>query len=109
MYVNNYHLRSVSASISANNPSNANAYVYLCSQNNQGGVVGIAWLSATCDSTGRYRSSVNEYLGNDATTASVCNLLHIYIDNTHDIILLTLTGDILKKFQIKDNCTRNWT
>ena len=76
--VNNYHLRSVSASISANNPSNANAYVYLCSQNDQGGVVGIAWVSATCDSTGRYRSSVNEYLGNDATSASVCNLLHIY-------------------------------
>ena len=49
--------------------------------------MGIAWLSATCDSTGRYRSSVNEYLGNDATTASVCNLLHIYnyiiIDNSN--------------------------
>ena len=76
--VNNYHLRLVGDSISANNPSNANAYVYLCSQNDQGGVVGIAWVSATCDSTGRYRSSVNEYLGNDATSASVCNLLPIY-------------------------------
>ena len=59
--------------------------------------MGIAWLSATCDSTGRYRSSVNEYLGNDATTASVCNLLHIYIDNRHDM-LLTLTGDNVKIF-----------
>merc|ERR1711936_457066 len=64
-------LESVSASISANNPSNANAYVYLCSQNNQGGVVGIAWLRGTCDRTGRYRSSVNEYLENDATTAII--------------------------------------
>ena len=37
--------------------------------------------------------------------------IYIYIDNRHDIIgiLLTLTGDILKKFQIKDNRTRNWT
>ena len=72
--VNNYHLRSVGDSISANNPSNANAYVYLCSQNDQGGVVGIAWVSSTCYWSQQYRSSVNEYLGNDATSASVCNL-----------------------------------
>ena len=73
LYVNNYHLRSVSASISANNPSNANAYVYLCSQNDQGGVIGIAWVGSTCYWSSQYRSSVNEYLGNDATSASVCN------------------------------------
>ena len=49
--------------------------------------MGIAWLSATCDSTGRYRSSVNEYLGNDATTASVCNLLPIYNDNDNNFAI----------------------
>ena len=53
------------------NPSGANAYVFLCSQGNQGGTVGIAWLGGTCDSSGYGRSSVNEYFFNDATTAEV--------------------------------------
>lgn len=54
----------------------ANAYVFLCSENDQGGTVGIAWLSGTCDSTRYGRSSINEYLYNDVVTASVSLFLN---------------------------------
>ena len=64
----------MSSSISSSNPSGANSYVYLCSQGDQGGVVGIAWISGTCDPEGYGRTSVNEYLGNDAVTASVSQI-----------------------------------
>ena len=64
---------SVSQTISNSANSDGNAYVYLCSQNDAGGVVGIAWLSGTCDTTRFGRSSINEYLGNDAVTAQVRN------------------------------------
>ena len=37
--------------------------------------MGIAWLQGTCDPGGFGRSSVNEYLGDDATTASVSQYL----------------------------------
>ena len=51
--------------------SNANAYVFLCSQGDQGGVVGIAWVGGTCSSIRYGRSSINEYLRNDAITGAV--------------------------------------
>ena len=70
-----FNVRFNSSSVTWNiaNPaaSNANAYVFLCSQNDAGGVVGIAWVDGTCDSTKGYRSSINEYLRNDVVTASV--------------------------------------
>ena len=50
---------------------NVNAYVFLCSENDQGGTIGIAWVATTCDRTQNYRSSVTEYLNNDVVTASV--------------------------------------
>ena len=67
----NIMFRTVSSTISQPATSAANAYVYLCSQGDQGGVVGIAWLSGTCNSNRFVRSSVNEYLGNDAVSGSV--------------------------------------
>ena len=69
----NFCFKSSSVTWNVANPaaSNANAYVFLCSQNDQGGVVGIAWVDGTCDSTKGYRSSINEYLRNDVVTASV--------------------------------------
>ena len=63
--------RSVSSGIANPATSSANAYVFLCSENDQGGVVGIAWLSGTCSSSRFGRSSVNEYLRNDAVTGAV--------------------------------------
>ena len=63
--------RDVSSNIAVPSTSNGNAYVFLCSQNNQGGVVGIAWVRGTCSSSRFARSSVNEYLNNDVVSASV--------------------------------------
>ena len=63
--------RAVSTNIATPATSNANAYVFLCSENDQGGVVGIAWLRGTCDSTNFGKSSINEYLSNDEITAGV--------------------------------------
>ena len=65
---------TVSRTIANPSTSLANAYVFLCSENDRGGVVGIAWLSGTCDSTRYGRSSINEYLGNDAVTGSVSSI-----------------------------------
>ena len=63
--------RTVSSTISQTASSAANAYVYLCSQGDQGGVIGIAWLRGTCNPNRYTRSSINEYLVNDVITASV--------------------------------------
>ena len=70
------NLSSVSWNIANPATSLANAYVFLCSENDQGGTVGIAWLSGTCDSTRYGRSSINEYLYNDVVTASVSLFLN---------------------------------
>ena len=79
----------VSQEISSYNPSGANAYVYLCSQNDQGGVVGIAWVFGTCQEQnyGYYKSSVNEYLRNDVETAAV-SLSMIFNDTIKETGLL---------------------
>ena len=67
------YFRKVSGEISQDNPSDANAYVYLCSEGNRGGVVGIAWVRGTCNTykDGYFKSSLNEYLRNDVTSAAV--------------------------------------
>ena len=74
-----YLFSSVSSNIATSATPSANSYVFLCSQSNQAGVVGIAWLSGTCDSSGFGRSSVNEYFYTDASTASVRNIREIII------------------------------
>ena len=61
----------VSHNIANSANPNVNAYVFLCSENDQGGTIGIAWVATTCDRTQNYRSSVTEYLNNDVVTASV--------------------------------------
>merc|ERR1712113_684626 len=58
------------SSIARNNPSNANAYVFLTEQS-QGGYVGIAWVGGTCESSGYYRSSITSYFHDDFTTANI--------------------------------------
>merc|ERR1712038_1846177 len=65
------NLRTVSSNIASPATSNAYAYVFLCSQNDQGGVVGIAWLKGTCHPNRYVRSSINEYLSNDAISGAV--------------------------------------
>ena len=57
-----------------NATSDGNAYVFLCSENDRGGYVGIAWLSSTCETERFGRSSISEYLRNDIITASVSTL-----------------------------------
>ena len=67
----NLFSRTVSSNIASPATSNAYAYVFLCSQSDQGGVVGIAWLKGTCHPNRYVRSSINEYLRNDAVTGAV--------------------------------------
>ena len=64
----------VSSSITRNNTSKANAYIYLCSKNDEGGVVGYAWKDGTCDDSlnGYYKSAIIEYFYNDFASAVVC-------------------------------------
>ena len=66
-----FHFRTVSSTISYNSNSDANAYVFLCSENDLGGVVGIAWVGGTCASSRFGMSSINEYLRDDAVTGAV--------------------------------------
>ena len=66
-----FHFRTVSSTISYNSNSDANAYVFLCSENDLGGVVGIAWVGGTCASSRYGMSSINEYLRDDAVTGAV--------------------------------------
>ena len=61
----------MSANIASNSNSNANAYVFLCSQNDEGGFVGIAWVGETCNVNKFRRSSISEYINDDLTTAAV--------------------------------------
>ena len=56
--------------------TDANAYVFLCSENDRGGIVGIAWVDGTCEPTNFGRSSISEYVQNDIVTAAVsCNCI----------------------------------
>ena len=66
-----YFFRTVSSTIAYNSNSDANAYVFLCSENDLGGVVGIAWVGGTCASSRFGMSSINEYLRDDAVTGAV--------------------------------------
>ena len=65
------YTRSVSQNIATPSTSLAYAYVFLCSENDQGGTIGIAWVGGTCSSTRYGRSSVNEYLNSDVITGGV--------------------------------------
>ena len=85
--------RSVSSGIANPATSNANAYVFLCSENDQGGVVGIAWLSGTCSSTRFGRSSVNEYLGTDVVTGAVSSSTTKYSNKVKCIIFYFMKLD----------------
>ena len=70
-FISHIFCRTVSWDFSYSETSAANAYVYLCSQGDQGGTVGIAWVSGTCSFSRYGRSSINEYLRNDAITGAV--------------------------------------
>lgn len=71
----------VSSSITRNNTSKANAYIYLCSKNDEGGVVGYAWKDGTCDDSlnGYYKSAIIEYFYNDFASAVVCFGFNLFI------------------------------
>ena len=73
--------RMVSSSITRNNTSKANAYIYLCSKNDEGGVVGYAWKDGTCDDSlnGYYKSAIIEYFYNDFASAVVCFGFNLFI------------------------------
>ena len=70
--VNHYHLRSVGDSISANNPSNANAYVY-------------AW------GDGSSNDNVAES-GSPAGSVGGANITHDYSSQNAGSYTLTMTG-----------------
>ena len=59
------------SNIARNAESEANAYIFLCSQNDQGGYAGYARGSATCSNDKSERLSISEYLHNDVYTAAV--------------------------------------
>ena len=46
-------------------------HVYICYQNNQRGIAGVAWLRSTCSIYQYYRSNINEWISNDANAARV--------------------------------------
>ena len=73
--------RTVSSSITRNNTSKANAYIYLCSKNDEGGMVGYAWKGGTCDDSlnGYYKSAIIEYFYNDFASAVVCFGFNLFI------------------------------
>jgi hypothetical protein len=48
-----------------------NANVFVTFENNQAGVVGIAWLGTTCRTNITFRTSINEYFETDASTGQV--------------------------------------
>lgn len=52
-------------------PYDANAYVGLTYENNQGGVVGIAYVGTTCRFNQDYQVSLNEYFRGDIRTAAI--------------------------------------
>ena len=49
----------------------ANTYVFLCYENNAGGVVGLGYVGTICHSNRRYRTSITEYFFTDLRTAQV--------------------------------------
>ena len=57
--------------IARNAKSEPNAYVFLCSQNDQGGYIGVAIPRATCNPSKFNRISISEYVKNDVHTATV--------------------------------------
>jgi hypothetical protein len=48
-----------------------NANIFVSFDNNQAGVVGLAWVGTTCFSNITYRASINQYFETDASTGHV--------------------------------------
>jgi hypothetical protein len=48
-----------------------NANIFMTFNNNQPGVVGLAWVGVACSSDITYRASINEYFYTDASTGQV--------------------------------------
>ena len=71
------YFSTVSSSVA--NQSGANAYVFLCDNGDEGGVVGIAWVGGTCHSSGAYRSSITEYYVDDLSTSNVSYIRKIFM------------------------------
>ncbi len=55
-----------------------NANVFMTYQNNQAGVVGLAWVGTVCYPNTSYRASINEWFQSDAQTAQVSILPTFY-------------------------------
>ena len=69
-FSDNNNLRDVSQRIASPSTSHADAFVFLCFQNNAEGTVGIAWLKTTCG-INYGKTSINEYKTNDIVSAKV--------------------------------------
>jgi len=64
--------RSLTNSMVASNTwPEADSYTLLSSENNAGGVVGIAWLRSTCSSSKGMRTNINEYFNGEIRTAQI--------------------------------------
>ena len=46
-------------------------HVYLCFQNNQRGIAGVAYVGGTCSIYQYYRTNINEWITSDANAARV--------------------------------------
>ena len=68
-------------------------HVYLCFQNNQRGIAGVAYVGGTCSIYQYYRTNINEWITSDANAARVNFSRYIEKFGTINITL----------FQDKDN------
>ena len=57
--------------LARNDGRNPNLFVFLTSQHDSSGNVGISWLGVVCEGDKGYRTSISEYYKNDLDTAEV--------------------------------------
>ena len=66
-----FYVKSTVSSISNGLQWEVDEHVYICYQNNQRGIAGVAWLRSTCSIYQYYRTNINEWISNDANAARV--------------------------------------
>ena len=66
-----FYVKRTVSSISNGLQWEVDEHVYICYQNNQRGIAGVAWLRSTCSIYQYYRTNINEWISNDANAARV--------------------------------------
>ena len=68
--------------------SSINANVFMTYQNDEAGLVGLAWVATVCRENMTFRTSINEYFVSDAATGQIVaheighnlNMLHDFMN-----------------------------